>query len=518
MAEIIKTGSGRVVDYMARDYDGILRAMRELIPAKLPDWTGYRSEADFGNVLLQLFAHMGDILSYYQDRIANESFLGTARTRRSVIQHLRLIGYRLSTAVPASATLTLTVPASRSDTVTIARGNAFATKSGKDSPSVRFEYTGSRELAIDLGQLPVVGGKKHFIGVPVEEGRLFRDEELGESDGKADQRFPLARKGVILRALDIGAAVNSDITLKVVKGGTAEEWAFQESLAFSRGQKDFSVEIDEEDRAVVVFGDGSFGEIPPKGAGIFASYRVGGGLYGNVTPDRIRTIVEAPQLSLLGAQVTNPEAATGGSDRESIEHAVRNAPAVFRSLKRAVTKSDYEALALRFKGVGKVRAEAGSWNRVTLYVAPDGGGRVSDLLRANLLAYFEDKRPLTTIIEISDVEYVKVHIGADIETERYYNPDDVTDRVRNAISDLLSFDNVNFRQMLYLSKFYEAIEAVDGVNSVMISEFRTDLFPNGYPPGDGTVMVKPDGKIEMGVNEIPAIGNMTVNRIQPGGR
>ncbi|NIN94975.1 MAG: t4-like baseplate wedge, partial [Anaerolineae bacterium] len=59
-------------------YDSLLRSMWELIPEKLPEWTDYESEADFGNVLLQLFAHMGDILSYYQDRVANESFLGTA--------------------------------------------------------------------------------------------------------------------------------------------------------------------------------------------------------------------------------------------------------------------------------------------------------------------------------------------------------------------------------------------------------------------------------------------------------
>ena len=110
MAELKSVNGHPTIDYMARDYDSILQAMRALIPEKLPEWTDFASPADFGNVLLQLFAHMGDILSYYQDRVANESFLGTAQERRSVIQHLRLIGYRLSTAAPASATLTLTVP------------------------------------------------------------------------------------------------------------------------------------------------------------------------------------------------------------------------------------------------------------------------------------------------------------------------------------------------------------------------------------------------------------------------
>ena len=113
MAELKQANGRIVIDYMARDAGSFLQSMRALIPEKLPEWTDYESEADFGNVLLELFAHMGDILSYYQDRVANESFLGTAQERRSIIQHLRLIGYTLSTAAPASATLTLSVPATR---------------------------------------------------------------------------------------------------------------------------------------------------------------------------------------------------------------------------------------------------------------------------------------------------------------------------------------------------------------------------------------------------------------------
>ncbi len=149
MAEIKKIDEQTIVDYMARDYDSLLQSMRELIPARLPEWKSYASEADFGNVLLQLFAHMGDILSYYQDRVANESFLGTAQSRRSVIDHLQLIGYRLATAAPASATLDLTIPAACTAVITIRRGDAFATKSQKDKPSVRFEYSREDNLVID---------------------------------------------------------------------------------------------------------------------------------------------------------------------------------------------------------------------------------------------------------------------------------------------------------------------------------------------------------------------------------
>ena len=170
----------------------------------------------------------------------------------------------------------------------------------------------------------------------------------------------------------------------------------------------------------------------------------------------------------------NPKPATGGAERESIAHAVLHAPSVFRSLKRAVTAPDYEALALDFKGVGKVRAEATNWNAVTLFVAPEGGGQVSDVLAANLFAYFEDKRPISTVIEIEDVDYVQIYVTAEMGVKNYYASEDVEEQVQQAAGRLLAFDHVDFGQTIYLSKFYEAIEAIDGVAFVNISEFRRE--------------------------------------------
>jgi hypothetical protein len=493
MAELKQANGRMVIDYMARDAGSILQSMRALIPAKLPEWTDYESEADFGSVLLELFAHMGDILSYYQDRVANESFLGTAQERRSVIQHLRLIGYTLSTAAPASATLTVSIPDGVTEIITISRGDAFASKGQRDKPSVRFEYTREKPLTID----PVVN-RHSPVGIPVEEGRLIKEEILGTSPGTPNQRYTLAHEKIILRALGQGQTVNRDIVLSTELGQVRDEWRLRESLAFSREeQKDFVVEIDENDRATVIFGDRVLGAIPASGSTIKVSYRVGGGSQGNVAANSIETIIEVQQLALLGAQVTNPTAATGGAERESIEHAVSHAPQVFRSLKRAVTAQDYEALALDFKDVGKVLAEGTSWNVVTLYVAPAGGGHVSDVLEANLLAYFEDKRPIGTIIEVEDVDYVPIFVTAQIGVTSYYDSEDVKERVQQAVSKLLAFENVDFQQTVYLSKFYEAIETLDGVEFVNISEFRREGQPEGF--------VQPSGKIELSAHEIPIV-------------
>jgi hypothetical protein len=498
MAEIKQKDGRTVIDYTARDYDSLLRSMRDLIPAKLPEWTDFESEADFGNVLLQLFAHMGDILSYYQDRIANESFLSTAQTRRSIIHHLRLIGYTLATAAPASASLRLIVPGTCNEIITISKGDAFATKSRKDVPSVRFEYTRNTDLTIDCSILPInAAGKKVFDSIPVEEGRLVASEILGESNGTPNQRYTLAHAGLILRSLGQDQGVNQDVILFTQLGGLIESWRLQQGLAFSRAnQTDYMIEIDDADRATILFGDGVFGVIPPTGAQIRATYRVGGGTQGNVAANAITTIVAAPQLVLLGAQVTNPKQATGGADRESIQRAVSHAPQVFRSFKRAVTAGDYKELALDFQGVGKVRATAGNWNVVTLFVAPQGGGQVSDVLKANLLAYFEDKRVLSTIVEIEDVDYVKVYVSASVGADSYYAREEIKEKVQAAARRLLAFDSVDFGQIIYLSKFYEAIEAIVGVAFVTITEFRLEA---------QTIVVEPEGKLILDVHEIPKI-------------
>jgi phage-related baseplate assembly protein len=141
-----------------------------------------------------------------------------------------------------------------------------------------------------------------------------------------------------------------------------------------------------------------------------------------------------------------------------------------------------------------VRAEAPNWNKVVLYIAPQGGGMVSDVLRQNLLAYFEDKRPITTLIEIENVKYVNIYVTARIGVRPYYDVNEVRAQCEQVAAALLAFDNVDFRQTIYLSKFYEALEGVEGVDFVTITEFRRF---------DQTTTIQPEGKIELGVNEIP---------------
>lgn len=90
------------IDYLAKDYASFRRALLDLIPNLAPQWTE-RLAADLGITVLELLAYAGDQLSYYQDAVANEAFLETARQRISVRRHARLVDYSMHDGSSARA-------------------------------------------------------------------------------------------------------------------------------------------------------------------------------------------------------------------------------------------------------------------------------------------------------------------------------------------------------------------------------------------------------------------------------
>ena len=68
-----------------------------------------RADDDFTIALLDSVAVVGDVLTFYQERIANESYLRTATERFSVLELARLIGYELKPGVAASTSVAFTL-------------------------------------------------------------------------------------------------------------------------------------------------------------------------------------------------------------------------------------------------------------------------------------------------------------------------------------------------------------------------------------------------------------------------
>lgn len=86
-------GKPPAVDEMTKDFRGYMQVLSEWIRVRNPSWADL-SPASLERVLVELLAHQGDQLSYYQDRVAAEAFIETASQRHSLRQHGVLLGYR----------------------------------------------------------------------------------------------------------------------------------------------------------------------------------------------------------------------------------------------------------------------------------------------------------------------------------------------------------------------------------------------------------------------------------------
>lgn len=85
-------GEAPPIDYLAKDWASFRRLMLDRLSLLVPGWTE-RTPADVGVALVEALAYVADELSYRQDAVATEAYLGTARRRTSLRRHARLVDY-----------------------------------------------------------------------------------------------------------------------------------------------------------------------------------------------------------------------------------------------------------------------------------------------------------------------------------------------------------------------------------------------------------------------------------------
>jgi len=111
------------INYLAKDYDGFRQAMLDRMAVLASGWNETHA-ADLGVALVETLAYAADHLSYQQDAVSTEAYLGTARNRISLRRHARLVDYRIGEGSNARAFICVTL-ASTSNNVTVPTGTLF---------------------------------------------------------------------------------------------------------------------------------------------------------------------------------------------------------------------------------------------------------------------------------------------------------------------------------------------------------------------------------------------------------
>ncbi len=118
-----------------------------------------RADDDFTIALCDALAMSLDVLTFYQERIANEHYLRTATERRSMVEMARLIGYQPAPGVAASTYLAFTLhetpgdPASTPVPIRVPVGTRVQSVPGQDEQPQSFETVAEVEARAEWNSI-----------------------------------------------------------------------------------------------------------------------------------------------------------------------------------------------------------------------------------------------------------------------------------------------------------------------------------------------------------------------------
>jgi hypothetical protein len=625
------------IDYMAKDYESFRQLMLDRLSATLPGWQE-RHAPDLGIAIVETLAYVADYLSYYQDAVATEAYLGTARQRISVRRHVRLLDYILHEGCNARAWVHCSVSKDMQleprDVMFVAVGDRlraelplYTEEHLKALPEASYEIFQSVgcepvELHSGLNEMQIVGKRKegdtraeitltsvvaprqgsvlilrgvkdknpcttqesstafhHAVlltkCIPVAgkspatrsitwhsddaiPARMadFNDKytalgniilvdhgrSLGDGDPKlalqGSRAGPLLRRGLTHRVLQRTAVESAtamvtqnprealpEIKLRIA----GEDWAVKADLLESLPtDHHFCIEVDDDGRSWIRFGEAGTGELPDKAADIEARYRIGNGEGGNVPARTIRRIIlrdsvkktkvtEGTEVTevfdVTKVTVTNPISATGGIEPESAATARMLAPGDMRVHQhRAISAEDYAEFARGVSGVANAAAtilQEGARRVVRVAIDPKGW-RVRNqavkwvALKQRVLQRLEPVRRINHDVIIAAPTDAELEVHLRLTVLPSYVADTI---IKQAKLELLSDDeksffheaNLTFGQSIHWSQIAARLHAIPGVANVERIKFARK---DGFPPNASAAA--PD-KIEIGPYEIAVL-------------
>jgi hypothetical protein len=298
------------------------------------------------------------------------------------------------------------------------------------------------------------------------------------------------------------------------------EWKWHARRDLLQSESDdqhFVVEIDNDGRAHLRFGDGELGHLPEACMIFQACYRVGNGTPGNVGADTITRICFRNQMvSGLNLRPRNPLPAQGGTNPELMSEVKLFAPGAIcspKDIQRAITADDYAQIVEREFSDIVQRAGAslnwtGSWYAAQIAVDPLGSETADERLLKQIKRRLHRYRRMGHDVEVRQAQYVPLNIEMQICVLPHYLRGhveaallDVLSNQRLADSTLGFFhpDNLTFGEGIYVSKLVAVVQAVPGVESVCVTRFER--------LGEGNQGELENGILSLGSLEVAQLDN-----------
>ena len=417
------------------------------------------SEGNILIIILSLFAAIAEVLHYYVDNMARETFLSTARRYDSVVKHGALVDYHARAAIAATVDVIL----SRSLTgnsigakLTIPHGTLFTDSSGNSWLSARDVIWYSNVTTCK---------------VPIIQHERYTASALN------NMVIPTGDRVI----LNLGTLPNGKYyeqgSMSLQIGG--ETWVLVDTFAKSKPtDKHFMVSVDEALNPYIMFGDGTFGKKPAAGAKITnVVFYLTNGTQGNVKSNTITSVPSVISSSITDATVSNAYDAGGGSNYENFTMLKEHIPLSVKTLGVAITKEDFESLAMLVDGVNKAKADYECGRKLTIYISPDGGAVASSELINRVYNLLSQRAPMTTWLKVKSAGKVQIILEMDVTGKKSYKTAEIQTQILTALYNAYSPEQAQIGGSVRVSDIYALIDNLSTVDYLHLTKFYIKPWP-----------------------------------------
>lgn len=443
------------VSYVNYDYDDLVTELTNRLKANGVWKDTYESST--GQMWIEFFATIANLILYYVERRAEECFIGTARNKSSVVNLSRLVNYTPRRTVSAIGTLTFSIPTDLTVRIFIPQYTKCLTANS-------VEFLTMQDVTIEPGQLS--------NSVSAIEGELVELSLVG--DGTADREIAISDTFV---ENDDHPAYKPFSAFRVLVDGV--EWTRVTSfLDSASADTHYVVRAELDDTLTIIFGDGIHGKIVETGAVIAIKYIRSTGTAGNVYETaKVTTISDTLYdengVAVTNVTVSNTSVMVGGDDAEDIDQIRLNAPSVFATGDRLVTKTDFASFVLAYESVADVNVwgEAeesppnySMFNRVKICMLLDDWVHPPSVFKQQLATDLYDKSMLTVKYEFVTAVILYIIVKLDVVVNKGYSLSQTQADIATVLDDNFALGTTS---KLGLSKYKSnLVQAIDELAAI----------------------------------------------------
>ena len=436
------------------DFDTIRLNLRNFLAGK-PDFSDFDFEDSAIGTLLDLLAYNTYYNAFYANMAANEGFLDTAQIYDNVVSRAKMIGYLPTSArgPTANVRVSFTTPANSTfRTINIAKNTQFrATVNG-----VSYTFVTPQSYPITANSSNRFNGFIQITeGVPLTHRFLF---------SAANTAFVLPNANT----------ETSSITVSVTTSGNTLTYTQASDLrTVNSTSRVFFIEPDRNKLYKISFGDNVLGKKPAFNSTVAVSYRVTNGTRANGANNFTAVSTVGGQSSFT---LTTVERATGGAEIESIESIRFNAPRLYETQNRAVTREDYKRIILRDNpDLAAVNVWGGEENdppifgKVYACVKPKLGTLVSTNRKERIKQSIKPYNVQSIDLEIVDPTYLYVVPTLIVRYDPLLTtlqPSEIAVRVANKV---IAYESTNLNRFEGKFRYSRFLDSIDSAEDSIVS-------------------------------------------------